>query len=140
MPDELKWVEVPILDILSCTVQLNSTHLAINERTICAGGDGRNACDGDSGGPLTCVRNGTDGEEERYLCGIVSWRSSCLRNEQGLPDVYTDVSQHNGWIEKFMRTWWTHYWSMDDTFSPLHVGPFVLARPPFTNNYCCVCL
>ena len=108
MTDELIVVQVPIIHIENCTEQLNSTGLTINEQTICGGGAG---CNGDSGGPLTCVRNGTDVEEERYLCGIASWRFSCQTNERGLPDVYTDVSKYTRWIEKFVRTWWRHYWS-----------------------------
>ena len=114
MVNELRAAQVPIVDIGNCTEQLNSTGLTINENTICAGWDGLSACEADSGGPLTCVRNGTDGEEERYLFGIAFWRFSCQTNERSLPDDYTDVSKYTGWIDKFMHTWWRHYWSQEN--------------------------
>ena len=109
-------VDVPILDIRNCTVQLENAGLTMIEHVVCAGGDALRACEGDSGGPLTCTRNGTDGEEEHYLCGIVSWFFSCQINERGLADVYTDVSKYQRWIMKFMRTWWSHYWSEEKLF------------------------
>ena len=43
---------------------------------ICAGGV-RDACKGDSGGPLTCLKKFKNGEQHRYLCGIVSWGVGC---------------------------------------------------------------
>ena len=95
---DLRVAQVPILDIRSCTEQLVNAGLTINEHVLCTGGGGWTACESDSGGPLTYARNGTDGEEERYLCGIVSWRFSCQTNERGLPDVYTDVSKYERWI------------------------------------------
>ena len=80
---------------------------------ICAGGAGPDACEGDIGGPLTCTRNGTSGEKEPYLCGIVSWGTPCSRSVrlQPYPGVYTDVTKYAVWIEKFLRNWEMHYWS-----------------------------
>ena len=82
----------------------------VPENTICAGGQRTDVCQGDSGGPLTCARNGTSGQEERYLCGIVSWGMPCNKGRGRFPSVFTDVTKYTGWIKKFMRNWWRHYW------------------------------
>ncbi len=60
---------------------------------ICAGvsGGGVDACNGDSGGPLTNVA------EPRKLLGIVSGGTGCA--EASYPGVYTRVSAHAGWIQ-----------------------------------------
>ena len=81
----------------------------VTENMICAGGY-RDACDADSGGPLTCLKNGTDGQQQRYLCGIVSWGLNCAANKQRYPGVYTNVVKYDKWIKKQLRTWWVHYW------------------------------
>ncbi|XP_046741207.1 trypsin-1-like [Diprion similis] len=58
---------------------------------ICAGypEGGRDACTGDSGGPLTI-----DG----VLAGIVTWGNGCA--EAGWPGVYTEVAYYRDWITK----------------------------------------
>ena len=48
--------------------------LPVPDKTmLCAGGgDGKDPCGGDSGGPLQCSRKVGD-KIEKYLCGIVSY-------------------------------------------------------------------
>ena len=60
----------------------------ISSDMVCAGGEqGENACNGDSGGPLTVVQQ--DGSFT--LAGVVSWGNvPCAQN--GEPAVYAEVS------------------------------------------------
>lgn len=89
-PDQLQYVEVPILDQESCAL----IYAGINPipcHMFCAGslnGD-VDSCSGDSGGPL--VQNNT-------LIGIVSWGIQCA--SPGYPGVYTYVSKLRCWIDK----------------------------------------
>ena len=67
--------------------------------TICVGSavPGRDACNGDSGGPLTRLQ-GHGKSAERVLVGIVSWGRGCAL--AGFPGIYTQVSQYRRWIER----------------------------------------
>lgn len=64
---------------------------------ICAGHlDGkRDACNGDSGGPLACNINGT-----YMLLGLVSWGKSCGKPRQ--PGVYTHIQHYLDWIQSVL--------------------------------------
>uniref|UniRef100_A0AAG5DI48 CLIP domain-containing serine protease n=1 Tax=Anopheles atroparvus TaxID=41427 RepID=A0AAG5DI48_ANOAO len=66
----------------------------IGEVHICAGGvHGQDTCHGDSGGPLMQEHAGTT-----FLVGITSFGwPKCGR--EGIPGVYTNVSQFLGWIQ-----------------------------------------
>lgn len=55
------------------------------------GAEGRDACDGDGGGPLVCEKEGT-----WYQVGIVSFGIGCGR--RSIPGVYTRVSSYTDWI------------------------------------------
>ena len=67
-------------------------HDKITENMICAQAAGRDACRGDSGGPLA-VR-GQDGEYSQI--GVVSWGKGCDR--QGYPGVYTRITALLPWL------------------------------------------
>ena len=63
----------------------------LTNRTLCAGDPPRDACHGDSGGPLYV---GTGRNAIQF--GIVVAGDGCGKE----PGVYAHVPQHRGWIEK----------------------------------------
>ncbi|XP_041066318.1 hyaluronan-binding protein 2-like [Carcharodon carcharias] len=94
--------------LLKATVKLLDRNLCkkpeiygnlLGENMICAGylkGGSADACKGDSGGPLSCVRNG-----KRYLYGIISWGISCgMKNK---PGVYLNVTKFLDWIKRYIQ-------------------------------------
>jgi len=52
---------------------------------------GKGACQRDSGGPLTCVRNG-----QPVVAGIYSWGKDCF--DEGKPGVYVNTFSYTDWI------------------------------------------
>jgi secreted trypsin-like serine protease len=76
----------------------------VDARVICAARSGKDACEGDSGGPLMLrVSRGEEDSEARFeevQIGIVSWGLGCA--EEGHPGVYTRVSAYLDWIRRAM--------------------------------------
>lgn len=81
---------MPIVDRLTCAEIYSEEMITTN--MICAGEYGKDACLGDSGGPLIIP----DGNGNDVLEGIVSWGYYCGGN---FPTVYTRVSNFVGWIQ-----------------------------------------
>lgn len=95
-PDVLQSVDVPVLHGGLCRAlmeHVNQSEIAIAASMLCAGTfrGGRDACGGDSGGPLT-VR-GFDGRP--VLAGVVSWGEGCARPLS--PGVYANVLNLRPW-------------------------------------------
>ncbi|GAC1612158.1 MAG: hypothetical protein NVS3B27_01120 [Novosphingobium sp.] len=68
----------------------------IHPKVICARGEFRKTCEGDSGGPL--YRS-----EAADLVGIVSWnKDGCNIASADEPGVYTRVDAYRGWIDQAM--------------------------------------
>ncbi|ERL85746.1 brachyurin [Dendroctonus ponderosae] len=83
--NELKFVEVPIISNLICTLSYGPL---VSSQHVCTSGAGtRGACNGDSGGPLVVA-----GVE----IGIVSFGSRLC--ESGNPSVFVRVSHFRDWI------------------------------------------
>ncbi|CBY37797.1 unnamed protein product [Oikopleura dioica] len=71
-------------------------------KNICIGGRGIVARDGDSGGPLTCIRLSKRRDELYYtLYGLSSFSAAKLTAR--LPSVYTKVSMYVEWIDNKIK-------------------------------------
>lgn len=88
---------------------------SITEGMICAGflDAGVDACDGDSGGPLACLH---EGSKHTIFCvkiffvfflgvftlfGLTSWGQHC--GYANKPGVYVKVAHYRNWIEEKMH-------------------------------------
>ena len=97
---KLMAAEILIRKHADCKRRFGKLNLVVASNTICAGGE-RDACKGDSGGPLTCSMDLTNGRKRSYLGGIVSWGVWCDDAEnKKFPGVYTDVAKYKDWIER----------------------------------------
>ncbi|GBO03689.1 Enteropeptidase, partial [Araneus ventricosus] len=96
-PDSLQEVRLPVISTEECRKRiLFLTMYHITDNMFCAGYErgGRDACLGDSGGPLMCQR-----EDGRWiLLGVTSNGDGCGR--PGRPGVYTKVANYLDWIHK----------------------------------------
>lgn len=91
----LNFIKIPVAPRNECMEVMNNV---ISENMLCAGilGDQRDACEGDSGGPMVALSRGT-----WFLVGLVSWGEGCgLLNNYG---VYTKVSRYLDWIHSHIR-------------------------------------
>ncbi|XP_048517101.1 uncharacterized protein LOC109533176 [Dendroctonus ponderosae] len=83
-------------DKADCKEKFNIVELEIQDSQICAGGEKmKDACNGDSGGPLMLL-NGT----QHYAAGLVSYGIGC--GMPGWPGVYTSIPFYLDWILKQM--------------------------------------
>nr|XP_035945293.1 testisin-like [Halichoerus grypus] len=98
-PYILQEVQVGIINTAICNYLYTQPafRLDIWGDMICAGHvqGGKDACFGDSGGPLACEKKGL-----WIQVGIVSWGSGCGRPNR--PGVYTNVSRHFNWIRMLL--------------------------------------
>ena len=87
LPEHLQVVELPVISTKDC---LTYFPRRITPRMFCAGYEegGKDACNGDSGGPAA--------SEDKKLDGIVSWGHGC--GEPRHPGVYAKVSKFINWI------------------------------------------
>lgn len=87
----LQSVEVPMFATELCNYSYNLYGQGIFKGQICTWYEGgrKDACNGDSGGPLTL------GNKQ---LGIVSYGSACASDL--LPTVYTEIAYHRDWIDR----------------------------------------
>lgn len=91
----LNFIKIPVAPHDECVQVM---HNSVSENMLCAGilGDPRDACEGDSGGPMVTFFHGT-----WFLVGLVSWGEGCGRlHNYG---IYTKVSRYLDWIHSHMR-------------------------------------
>ncbi|XP_032793906.2 venom protease isoform X2 [Daphnia magna] len=89
-------VQLPVVPQSKCAQAYRSHgHLRIDETVLCAGYEegGKDACRGDSGGPLMFQAG-----ERYYVIGLVSFGVRCAT--PGFPGVYSRVSVAIDWILK----------------------------------------
>ncbi|MFS8036544.1 trypsin-like serine protease [Xanthobacter sp. AM11] len=102
LPADLQEVELPLVPIGDCRQAYGDSALkgnTIGATNLCAGfaAGGRDACRGDSGGPLM-LRGAAGGWVQ---AGIVSWGEGCGRRERY--GVYTRVAAYEGWLRLVSR-------------------------------------
>lgn len=86
-------ISVPVISTEKCNQTLHN----VLPNQLCAGGDGRDACQGNSGGPLVNSFVGTEqGRVQWYQEGIVSHGIRC--GLVGYPGIYTRISSYIPWI------------------------------------------
>lgn len=99
--NQLRQVSLPIADRQTCENSLIGIGLqkeAFSNNMFCAGDGkgGKDACIGDSGGPLLVLQQG-----EIRQAGIISWGVGCaLANTYGF---YTRLSQFDAWIKSHIE-------------------------------------
>lgn len=98
-PEKLRHVVIDIISDAECE-QLSETFSSPypwDIGMICAGAPGKDACRGDSGGPLIISKNGID-----LLTGLVSFGMTLDCAEPGAYGVYTRVSEFESFIYQYV--------------------------------------
>uniref|UniRef100_A0A8C9CIB9 Serine protease 22 n=1 Tax=Phocoena sinus TaxID=42100 RepID=A0A8C9CIB9_PHOSS len=99
-PQTLQKLKVPIIDSAVCSrlYWRGAGQDAITEDMLCAGylEGKRDACLGDSGGPLMCQV-----ERTWLLAGVISWGEGCA--ERNRPGVYISLAAHRSWVQKIVQ-------------------------------------
>ncbi|MBW03742.1 Chymotrypsin-like elastase family member 3B, partial [Eschrichtius robustus] len=95
LPDKLQQALLPVVDYEHCSKR-DWWGSSVKKTMVCAGGDIRSGCNGDSGGPLNCPA--ADGSFQVH--GVTSFVSAFGCNTLKKPTVFTRVSAFNDWIEE----------------------------------------
>ncbi|XP_032076999.1 ovochymase-1 [Thamnophis elegans] len=108
----LQEVELPIIDSITCSEVLKTLNLPPGQRSmLCAGfpDGGRDACKGDSGGPLACRK----ASGIWTLVGITSWGIGCgkgwvtvkrINGSRGSPGIFSKVNELLDFITQHMTS------------------------------------
>lgn len=91
--DALQKVEIPIVGLKDCKAP-SAYDGKVHAGMLCAGGNGKDACNRDSGSPLASP------VDQPVLVGVVSWGATECGS---LPGVYTSVAYHRSWIADRMK-------------------------------------
>ncbi|XP_022069670.1 vitamin K-dependent protein C [Acanthochromis polyacanthus] len=94
----LNVIKIPLVSHSICARQMFPHN--ISENVLCAGilGQRKDACEGDSGGPMVTLYRNT-----WFLVGLVSWGDGCGKEDK--LGIYTKVSNYNHWISKVREEW-----------------------------------
>ncbi|KAK5870438.1 hypothetical protein PBY51_025071 [Eleginops maclovinus] len=97
MPDRLQQALLPVVGHSVCS-QSDWWGINVKDTMVCAGGGEVSGCNGDSGGPLSCVS--LDGRW--FVHGVTSFVSSRVCNEVKKPTVFTRTSAFSQWLSEVM--------------------------------------
>ncbi|KAF5902904.1 vitamin K-dependent protein C-like [Clarias magur] len=91
----LKHINVPIVEPSECSRYMVNN---LTQNVLCAGniGDIKDACTGDSGGPMMTLYRNT-----WFLVGLVSWGEGCGHTDK--LGIYTKVSNYMEWIDSVKK-------------------------------------
>lgn len=99
--DILRKVDIKFVDHPVCESNYRERNVTVTANMLCAGEDGKDSCQGDSGGGLFVYDSDDDGETFGYrLAGVVSFGYGCARPRY--PGVYTKVTNFHEWINRTM--------------------------------------
>ena len=95
-PSNLMVAYVDIIDHERCVKEYASRN-QVDDSMICAGvlGGGKDACQGDGGGPLVEVSS-------KKQVGVVSWGFGC--GQAGQDGVYNSTAAYSAWIQATLET------------------------------------
>nr|XP_002131650.1 chymotrypsin-like elastase family member 2A [Ciona intestinalis] len=93
--DPLLQTDAQIASDSACS-QAHGLNINDQSKYVCSVGTGRDTCDGDSGGPLHCLRS----TGSWYLAGITSFGDECGSTSGG---VYVEVQRYLSWIQARMN-------------------------------------
>ncbi|XP_054982716.1 mannan-binding lectin serine protease 1 isoform X3 [Sorex araneus] len=99
-PETLMEIEIPIVGHHICQESYVPLMKKVTWDMICAGEKegGKDACAGDSGGPMVTLNNKTG---EWYLVGTVSWGVDCGKKDRY--GVYSDIYHNKDWIQRVTK-------------------------------------
>lgn len=98
MTDVLQHARVFTWELDKCNEALPSRVKPVNVRQVCAAGENfKEACRGDSGGPLLDIV--IDKPDIKYTqIGVVSFKSYDTCGTENIPSVFTRVDKYLDWI------------------------------------------
>ncbi|KXJ23520.1 Plasma kallikrein [Exaiptasia diaphana] len=100
-PSVLRQAIVPLISQKDCEKNFKDQDHPISSRMLCAGkakGGANDACEGDSGGPLSCMASSGAWE----LAGVVSWGVGCASKDRY--GVYANMENLKGWIKRVVHS------------------------------------
>uniref|UniRef100_A0A7M5V6T6 Peptidase S1 domain-containing protein n=1 Tax=Clytia hemisphaerica TaxID=252671 RepID=A0A7M5V6T6_9CNID len=93
-PNILQEAEVKVVSRQVCNSRYGN---GIDRTMLCAAARGKDSCQGDSGGPLVVDLKDSNGGDQFYLAGVVSFGIGCAN--PSYPGVYSNVASLRNWIQ-----------------------------------------
>jgi secreted trypsin-like serine protease len=95
--EKLRKVTIPFVDWNTCNTNYEN---ALTDNMLCAGEEGKDSCQGDSGGGLLVYEaaQGDGGSGSYRVAGVVSFGIGCAQAKY--PGVYTKVTNYRDWVQQ----------------------------------------